>query len=385
MKIYIAVKSYWPSAGGIQTVTKYLAEGLAKKGYEIVVLTELADCNERTDMHNGVRIHRFVHKTIGKINYGEKQKYLDFITTNLHEDDVLVVVCAQSFVCEWLLPIMDKIKSKKVLYMHGMRGEKIDFSKIYSKRNFVKEFLLVNWWNIYFKRNWHSIMKFNACIHLFENDSSYYYFKKHGFVENYVIQNSCDDTFFSNATKTNIVEKYSIKRPFFIQVANYDENKNQLLSIKAFESAGLPNADLVFIGSKENSYFRKIKSYVENGNEYLTEHIHLLVSVPREDTVQLIKNSYMCLLSSHSEYFPISLIEGMASKKAFISTAVGEVPKLIGGISVNRESEMSYWMKYCVNHPEYVTLLEDTAYQFAKDNMFVADKIDQFEKILLTN
>ena len=39
MKIVVAVMSYYPHEGGVQTVTKYLAEGLAEKGHEVVVMT----------------------------------------------------------------------------------------------------------------------------------------------------------------------------------------------------------------------------------------------------------------------------------------------------------------------------------------------------------
>ena len=49
MRILIAVHTYWPDNNGVQMVTQYIAEGLAKSN-EVMVVTELKDgyCRTKT-------------------------------------------------------------------------------------------------------------------------------------------------------------------------------------------------------------------------------------------------------------------------------------------------------------------------------------------------
>ena len=39
MNITFIVESYYPSSGGVQNVTKYLAEGLAKLNHNVTIVT----------------------------------------------------------------------------------------------------------------------------------------------------------------------------------------------------------------------------------------------------------------------------------------------------------------------------------------------------------
>ena len=41
MKIVFTTHTYYPEKNGVQVVTEYLAEGLAKKGHEVHIITEM--------------------------------------------------------------------------------------------------------------------------------------------------------------------------------------------------------------------------------------------------------------------------------------------------------------------------------------------------------
>lgn len=379
MKILIAVKNYWPSTGGVQSVTKYIAEGMVAKGHEVTVLTRLEKGTRKNDEKNGVRIFRIKQHSILKFNTGDKIGFQKVVLNNTW--DVVVSVCAQSYSSEWLFPVLEKIEARKILYMHGMRSSSLDLTKIYSVKNFFKESILTIWWNLYFRRFWKYIIKYDTVIHLFKNDSSYTYFEQRGYHKNVPIANSCDSVFLEQDINQNVLEKYRINAPYFIQVANFDENKNQALTLTCFLNAKICQADLVMIGSKENYYFRKLQMYLEKYGGTKKDKVHLLVGLSRADTISLVKNAYATLLSSHSEYFPLSVIEGMTAGKPFISTHVGEVPKLIGGHVCKNKAEIQYWLEFYVNHPEYVSALGKKARKFAIDNLLLQDKIDQFEYI----
>ena len=146
-----------------------MAEGLALKGYTVEILTEHIFGRDEKEIHNGVSIRRFKHKSFLKFNFGDKHKYQAFLSNQLKRTDVLITVCAQSFISEWFFPIIDEVPAIKIMYMHGMRKERIDLNNIYSKKNFFRESLLTIWWNIYFKKNWRAIYKYNSCVNLFNN------------------------------------------------------------------------------------------------------------------------------------------------------------------------------------------------------------------------
>ncbi len=380
MNIFFTVKSYWPAKGGVQTVTKYLAEGLADCGYNVFVITEREN-NLEYEFVNGVSVVRFNHKAFAKINTGDKKGFQKYILDNVKAEDVIISVCAQSFNSEWFFPIVDKVKAKKIMFMHGMRNNHVDLTKVYSLKSFLKESILVFYWNSYFRRYWKCINKFSSAIHLYENDSSYSYFVNHGFKNNYVIENCCEEAFFSSNIDLCTPQKYGINRRYFILVANYDDNKNQEFALSAYLLSKLSDIDIVFVGSKTNRYYYKLLNDIENVEN--NERIHILASVCRKDTIQLIKNSFCCLLSSRSEYFPVSIIEGLASGIPFISTPVGVVTKMLGGKTAFSLADYAYWMRYLAEHQDYYDKLKVEAKTFALNQFVIREKISQLEKIIL--
>ena len=47
MKIVFAVHTYYPERNGVQAVTQYLAEGLARRQHDVLVITEKKElCDE---------------------------------------------------------------------------------------------------------------------------------------------------------------------------------------------------------------------------------------------------------------------------------------------------------------------------------------------------
>lgn len=381
MNIIFAVGAYWPNAGGVQMVTQYLAEGLVKRGHTVQIITKLVGTDIREEVHNGVKIIRFLEKDFLKFHYGEKREYQEYIMKQSMLVDVLIVVCSNNFVAQWIYPIMNRIQCCKILYQHGMYDGKLHLEKIHSLRRLVKQTMLTMWWEIYHKRYWNSILKFNACVHLFKNDTSYNYFEKNGFVNNYVITNSCEEIFFEKNKDDNIAEKYGISSPYYIYVANYCPGKNQIKAVQQFVKSRCEKTDLVLIGSQNNNYYNEIKKIIEKIPTNKKKRIHLLYDVSRDDTVELIKNSYTCFITSENEFLPIVILEGMASAKPFISTNVGVVSKIPGGNVCNTDEDIVYWLEYYENHPEYVQQLGNIAEHFARDNCFLDDKIRMLEEI----
>ena len=95
----------------------------------------------------------------------------------------------------------------------------------------------------------------------------------------------------------------------------------------------------------------------------------------------MIKSAKIYLLTSFSEKFPVSLLEGMSTKCAFVSTNVGIVKYLPGGIIANSREELVNALNSfsdCNKLKEY----SKKAYDFANENSRIDVQVKKLEKII---
>ena len=77
--------------------------------------------------------------------------------------------------------------------------------------------------------------------------------------------------------------------------------------------------------------------------------------------------------------FPISIIEAMASGIPFISTDVGCVKYLPGGVVVDKIDEMSYWLELLWNNEKVRSNLGAVGYNYARKYFTIENKVEQFD------
>ncbi|MBS6677514.1 MAG: glycosyltransferase family 4 protein [Clostridiales bacterium] len=377
MKVVFTVATYYPKTDGVQFVTKYQAEGLVKKGFEVVVITSRIDGVPIEEKVNGVLIKR-----VDAFNYyywhrGSKRQYQNTVLSEVKNAKALIAVCLQSFAADWLLDILDEISCKKILYLHGMPDFKIRLSDCKTIKQTAKTIFRNIRWQIFYSMNLCKIKDFDAIIHLFKNDNSYKYFSKHGYANNYVLENACDDVFFENIDAKK-------QEDYFIYVGNYCDRKNQELALKAFYQAKIKNMGMIFIGSTENAYCTKLKKLNEQlSSEYGTNNVLILHNVPREDISVYTRNAYACIISSSYEYYPITIIESLASGIPFISTDTGIIRYLPGGIIANNLNDIAYWMEFLAINKDYKNGLGKLGKEYAKLNLQIETKVAALEKIIL--
>lgn len=388
MKITFTVLTYYPDKNGVQMVTQYMAEGLAKAGHEVTVVTSRKEYSRCKEIYNGVQIVRFTVKNKLKIDYGQKKEFQRFLLSKKNKMDVLITVCANTAFATWVYPIIDKISCRKIIYQHGMYDGHLHLNRIHSWERFIKQLLLTPYWELYHRRHWKQIMKYDACVHLFEGDSSHRYFEKHGFYNNHIIINTCEAVFFEDISESdlNINKKYGINRPYFLYVANYCSRKNQKLAIESFCAMKNNDSELVLVGSKENQYVTELRNLIKDMDFKYPDHgkIHLLVNISREEVILLTRQCYVCLMSSNNEYLPITIVESMACGHPFISTNVGVVSKLPGGMIAFESEDLTYWMDYCVSNFRFVNEMGCIAKKYARKNMYIKDKIEELEEICIS-
>lgn len=380
MKIVAAVRSYYPHEGGVQAVAKYIAEGLAQKGHDVTILTLRLGKEVREEVFQQVRIKRFDIRAIFKsFPLGDKKNFRKALLEECKDADVFVNVCANSPLAVLAYQEIDHIKCRKILHQHGMFDGKFHFHKCHSLQGFLKMLFLTPFWELFYHHYWNKIVQFDDCIHLFEDDSSHSYFKRHGYLRNHVVMNSCESTFFDGQTDQGVLGKYHVCRPYYIYVANYYGNKNQLRAVKTYLESGCKATDLVLVGSTPNKYYSRIQALLEHSPQ--KDRVHLLSAVPRQDTIDLIKNAYAFLMTSNSEYFPISIIEAMASGKPFICTDVGVVSQLPGGKVCQSDQELTHWLRYYESHPAFVEQMGAMTREYAAHHCYLPRIIDQVESI----
>jgi glycosyltransferase involved in cell wall biosynthesis len=378
MKICFISFSYYPNLDGVQNVTTYQAEGLAKLGHTVTVLTAKIQQTPETEVHNDVNIIRLpARKKWGLWTAGNKDKCQKTFLEVCSKQDVIIDVCYCDFLSRWFVPLMNKIKCKKICMLHGIW--EFPYSKL--DKTGIKPLLLKTGknlrWKIWFKRNEKNFHLFDAVMHLHKQDFSVKYAKSIGYNKNHILVNAVDTVFFSEHKSPKNTEKF-----VFIQVANYSYLKNQICAMQAFYNAELQNAELWMIGSRQNDYYK----YLVEQNEILKKdkksEVKLFLGLSRAETVEKIKQADVTVLSSFSEHLPITILEGLASGLPYISTDVGVVSSIPGGIVCHTENEISNAMKKLYEDKVLRKKLTADGRQYALENCQVDVQVKKLEDII---
>lgn len=377
MKIIITVNTYYPLKDGVQMVTEYHAENLAKQGNEVIVFTPNYGDKEEEEF-NGVKIFRIKAKTKHSFYYGDSEKYIERILNEAEGADAIINVCTQNPMTDWCLKVLNKIKCKKILYMHGMYDMRWNKKMISSFKDVGHKIWNNFRWGIYYAKLKKFLVYYDEIIQLHRFDYAYKFFLKNYNIKCKIIENAAEDIFFE---KKNMEME---NNNFAICVANYMPRKNQEIVLKAFYKANVDKKmGLVLIGSNYNKYCQKIINLNDKlERKYGKKNVRILYDVSREDTVNFTKNAKIYLMGSKWEAFPISIVESMAAGVPFISTDVGCIKSFPGGVIINNEDEMAYWIEeFCNDNTirEYYGKICNT---YAKKHMSINNKVNELEKIL---
>lgn len=333
MKILISVFTYYPNKDGVQNVTEYQAEGLAKKGHDVTIITEKVANQPDKEVHNGVNILRIPCHTDYMLHFGNKSMYQKLIIDSSKKFDVIMTVCPETWCTDWVIPIIDQLACPCIMMVHGVH--EYDWRKNRGTNLYTitrKIWGDIRWYPFY-TFNWTNLRKFDAIIQLHEQDFSTKWFQKHGVSNQHVIYNAVDNRFFD--------DEIVAKRNQIINVGTYCERKNQKLCLQAFYKSNLKTWNLVLIGPNKNKYYNdllELRTTLEE--KYGHRNVEILSSISRSDTIDMIKMSKLYLMTSITEFFPISLIEAMAAGSAWISTDVGIVKFLPGGFVCSDANEI---------------------------------------------
>lgn len=376
LNIVITVSTYYPLKDGVQNITQFYAEELAKSN-SVIVVTELREELNYEEYHNGVRIIR-LPVTSSRLNSGKiNDSDLNTLDDLYSEADVIMNVCLQTTLTNISMRIIKKYKAYKVLYVHGI--SQFSFPNVPKVSCFdVTRWIYNNiYWRLYYVNIKKYLKLYDKCIHLHRFDSSYVYFNKLG-LNNIVLENGviwqCDDL-------SKVVDY-----PYLLCVSRFTDAKNQRFLIEAYYNSRT-NMKLILIGNKKSKYLESLIKYENSLREKIGElnenkKVIYLTDLSREITEKYIKNAYIILNGSKTEKYPVTICEAMKAGVPFVSTNVGVVRFLPGGVIAKNPHDMSEQINAISNNLDLYRKLSKEGSKYSQVNQSMENNSNILHRLL---
>ncbi len=341
MNILICSFSFPPQSGGVSHVVYAQARGLVERGHKVIVATEYDPARDNLHVPEGLKVvpFRVSGNAHPRSRYrGDIGAYLDFVGS--FQGDVICCHCWQIWATDLAVRAFPRTRARKVLVSHGVSAN----SRLGWPRTFVSWVL----WRPYVWREMPRILKaFDHLVLLsgrYDRDRFYDHgmARRSGYRDISVIPNGVDLKAHQEAP-SDFRDRFGIDTPrMVLLVGAYYDLKNHRMALEAFLSARPEHTTLVFIGQERNTYSAGLETRWRGAQKALPScRMICLDRLPREDILAAYKTADLYLCASRTEYFPLTLLDAMASETPFISTDVGCVGDLPGGRVVRTQDEMA--------------------------------------------
>lgn len=316
MKILHTVEYYSPISGGAQEVVKQISEHLVKKGHEVTVVTTKVSNRNFSEL-NGVKIIEFdISGNHTNGYHGDTLSYINYVLTS--DFDVIMNYAAQQWTTDLLLPILDKIRSKKVFVPCGFSAlRKYRYREYYAS---MKEW----------------IQHYDVCIYLSNQYQDYLFAQKVGAKNSVVIPNGASASEFLNPIY-GIKDKFEIPdtTKLILHVGSHTGLKGHKEAMSIYYKADILNPSVfLLIGNKFSILCAlrcMITAFVYNQFWRLssTNKRIIVAECSRTETIQSYFDADIFLFPSNIECSPIVLFEAMASGTPILTTDVGNSKEIV--------------------------------------------------------
>jgi L-malate glycosyltransferase len=316
VNILHTVESYHPSIGGMQEVVRQISERLVKLGHTVTVATSRSAQRVGCKI-NGVNIIEFdISGNSADGFHGDVDSYRKFLLGSNY--DIISNFAAQQWATDIMLPILDKLNTKKVLIPTGFSGLYI--------RKFRKYFIDMKEY----------MQKYDMNVFLSNDYRDINYARSHGISNIITIPNGAGKDEFASPVAIDIRKKYNIpvEDYLILHVGSHTGSKGHAEAIKIFNRARIRKATLLIVANTfgggctiscnlRKLLFNKVKTYTGVDKRLL------VLTLSRDETIAAYHQADLFLFPSNIECSPIVLFECMASKTPFLVTDVGNASEII--------------------------------------------------------
>jgi glycosyltransferase involved in cell wall biosynthesis len=323
MKIVHIHHHYWPVVGGLENVVKALAEGMARLGYEVHVVTSpyRAESRPREEVVNGVYVHRV--KAI-RFKYPDLIYPLEIPRGLLKDADVVHGYSQNSLFTYLVCREAKRLNKHIVMYFLG-----VDYL-----RNHYNPLIKVFGYH-YQKWITRRVIKITD-LALVTNSYERRLLKERYGIESYVLPHGVDKKYLDTSDMSNTFkEKYEVRGRIIAYIGRIHPTKGLDLLVRAFAmiTGEVPDATLVIAGKGSEKYLRKCLELAEKLE--IGSKIRYLGYISEEDKIGLIDASDVIVLpSKHAgESYPLIVDEVKARRKPLVVTNYGSLPhRIINGV-----------------------------------------------------
>lgn len=316
IRILHTAEFYPPSVGGMQEVVRQLSERLVKLGHEVTVATTRLPARTEPRI-GGVKIVEFnISGNAVSGMAGETRCYQDFVLNS--DFDIITNFAAQQWATDLMLPLLDRIKSKKVFVPTG-------FSGLY-RPEYKGYFASMNTW----------MKKYDMNVFLSGNYRDIDYARRNGVARRTIIPNGAGEDEFLQMTATDIRSRLKIPQGHFLilHVGSHTGTKGHPEAIKIFQGARIKWATMLIVANSlfggcarrcaaRQRLFKLLPQRLFDGKQLI------ITSLTREETVAAYREADLFLFPSRIECSPLVLFECMASRTPFLTTDAGNAGEII--------------------------------------------------------
>lgn len=318
MKILHTVEFYPPSVGGMQEVVRQLSERMARAGHDVTVATSRQPLRPGSDCR-GVKVLEFaVSGNQIRGMAGDVDRYREFVLTG--DFDVVVNFAAQQWATDALLPVLDRIKARKVFVPTG-------FSSLYDER-----------YRDYYRAMPDWLRQYDVNVFLSDYYRDINFARCHNIGNRVMIPNGAAADEFLPEPQIDIRAILGIPEKHFLvlHVGSHTGLKGHAEAISIFGQSRLRQATLLLVGNDNGpgsgciDDCRRLSRRARFNPFWRSACKRLLLrSLDRTETVAAFHAADLLLFPSRVECSPLVLFEAMASKTPFLTTDVGNAAEII--------------------------------------------------------
>lgn len=321
MKILLCCEHFYPATGGVQKMLEEIGVRLDSFGHEVTIATSFHP-ERKSFSHRNLKIKSFKisGNLINGIN-GDREEYQNFLLNS--DFDCLLVMAAQQWSLDLMLPILKDIKYKKIHIPCG-------YSNFYKKSH-----------EKYYQDMKSYLPEFDSLIYNSTDYRDINFARELSLNEKInVIPAGASEFEFLEKPEINIRKELNISknRFVFLTVGSPPFNKGHKEVVEAFELCDFPEPITVILnGDYSNSHFGKgIKGLIKKlvfpflGRDAKSiqkissgKHDIRFTNLERSKLISLFFEADLFIFASKIEYSALVLYEALAAGLPFLSVPVG--------------------------------------------------------------